>query len=124
MMMMVAALLFPSREWRCYGFLRTLGCTIHTFWEPILSSMGGVVASVHAVHYVSNYYSPVLCTIYPLYKIIRPKYMHILVERLQIHDYTGSIRHHYFAAILVHLLPLIPVLYLLKKWTTSSLAKK
>ena len=86
--------------------------------------VNGVVASVHAVHYVSNYYSPVLCTIYPLYKIIGPKYMHILVERLQIHDYTGSIRHHYFAAILVHLLPLIPVLYLLKKWTTSSLAKK
>ncbi len=70
--------------------------------------VNGVVASVHAVHYVSNYNSPVLCKIYPLHKIIGPKYMHI-------HEFAGSFRHHYFAATLVDLLPLIPVLYLLKK---------
>eukprot|EP01036_Dinobryon_divergens_P024050 gene24050-32464_t len=76
--------------------------------------VNGVVASVHAVHYISNYYSPVLCTIYPIYKIIGPKYMQILAEGLHVHKYTGSMRYHYFAVILFQLvLLLLPLLYLL-----------
>ena len=72
--------------------------------------VNGVVASVHAVHYVSNYHSPLLHTVYAVYRIVGPKNMHLLVEGLRIHEYTGSLHRHYIAAFLVQLLPVLPLL--------------
>lgn len=75
--------------------------------------VNGVVASVHAVHYISNYYSPLLHTMYGVYRIVGPKNMHLLVGGLRIHEYTGSILRHYIAAFLFQLLPVALALLLL-----------
>ena len=63
-----------------------------------------------------------LCTIYPIYKIIGPKYMQILAEGLQVRKYTGSIRYHFFSVILIQLVLLLPLLFLLiaRKLTGSK----
>jgi len=73
--------------------------------------VNGVVASIHALHYdFSNYYAPMQYIMYVYYRIVGPTNMHLFMEGLRIHEYTGSLHRHLIVAIILQFLPVLLLL--------------